>query len=162
MATDILILGGFVFEGFSVPRAMPGGGNQAMVVHKLPGGKRVIDTLGPDDAPVAFSGEMFDDSAFDQALALDAMRVAGQVVPLIWGGRTKLVVIEKFIFHVKRFPNWVAYDISLVVDEDPTQGDLSGQVSSVDTNVTSDLSAASSAATDPFGGATVAAGTPPI
>ncbi|UGY23715.1 hypothetical protein HU675_0038180 [Bradyrhizobium septentrionale] len=162
MATDVLILGGFAFEDFSVPNEMPGGGNQAMVVHKLPGGSRVIDTLGPDDAPVAFTGQMFADNAFDQALALDAMRVAGEVIPLIWGGQTKQVVIEKFTFKVKRLPNWVTYDISCVVAQDPTQGDLTAVDSSVDSNVSSDLSSASSAATDPFGGAAVPAGTPPI
>ena len=48
MSTDTLTLGGFAFTGYSTPDVMMGGGRQAMVVHKLPGGMRVIDTLGHD------------------------------------------------------------------------------------------------------------------
>jgi hypothetical protein len=50
MPTDILILAGVEFDSYSTPQRMMGGGNQAMVVHKLPGGDRTIDTLGPDEA----------------------------------------------------------------------------------------------------------------
>jgi hypothetical protein len=46
--SDTLILGGIAFDSFSTPSRMGAGGKQAMVVHKLPGGARVIDTLGLD------------------------------------------------------------------------------------------------------------------
>ena len=36
MPTDVLTLGGITFDDFSTPERMMGGGNQAMVVHKLP------------------------------------------------------------------------------------------------------------------------------
>jgi hypothetical protein len=45
---SVLTLGGIVFDDFSTPSAMGAGGKQAMVIHKLPGGSRVIDTLGLD------------------------------------------------------------------------------------------------------------------
>ena len=56
---DTLTLGGISFDGFSTPSHMGAGGKQAMVIHKLPGGSRVIDTLGPDDENISWSGEFF-------------------------------------------------------------------------------------------------------
>ncbi len=101
---DALILGGIAFDDFSTPDSMMGGGQQTLVVHKLPGGARVIDTLGPDEAEVAWRGQFFGNDAYGNALALDAMRAAGQVVPLIWGGQFRSVIIQQFIYHVRRLP----------------------------------------------------------
>jgi hypothetical protein len=152
MATDVLSLGGFVFENFEFapPAAMPAGGRQAMVVHKLPGGARVIDTLGPDDADIAWNGFFFSADAYTNVLALDAMRTAGQVVPLTWGGQYRSVIISDFQYLVRRMPNWVAYSISCTVVQNPMQGNLSPVPSSVDDLVSSDLASASSAATGPI------------
>jgi len=50
MPTDVLTLGGITFDDYSTPTEMMGGGNQAMVVHKLPGGPllhRIRRTRGP-------------------------------------------------------------------------------------------------------------------
>ena len=54
---DVLTVAGIPFTDFAPPDAMPGGGDQAMVGHKLPGGQRVIDILGPDEADVTWSGK---------------------------------------------------------------------------------------------------------
>lgn len=148
MATDILILGGFVFEDFSVPAEMPAGGDQAMVVHKLPGGSRVIDTLGPDEAPIIWRGQMFGDDAYFEALTLDGMRAAGQKIPLIYGGRTRQVVINSFTYKIHRYPNWVSYDISCTVASNPAQGGLAIAIPSIESIVMSDLGAALSAVSD--------------
>ena len=42
---DVLTLGGIAFDDFSTPTNMGAGGDQAMVVRKLPGGARVIEAL---------------------------------------------------------------------------------------------------------------------
>lgn len=146
MATDIISLGGFVFEGHSTPSNVPGGGDQAMAVHRLPGGARVIDTLGPDDAPIDFRGEMFGDDAYGQALVLDGMRRAGQKIPLIYGGQVRQVVIQRFTYHLKRFPNWVDYQISCTVVPDIGAGGLGSDGTSIDSLIQSDLSSAAGAA----------------
>lgn len=147
MATDTLILGGIVFDDFSTPQRMMGGGNQAMVVHKLPGGSRAIDTLGPDEANIVWEGKFFSDDAYDTALALDAMRAAGDVVPLIWGGQFRSVIIDTFIYQVERMPFLVCYSISLTVYQNPQLGDLSliAATGSLDALVSSDLIAAAAA-----------------
>src|SRR6266568_1410414 len=109
---DILTLGGLAFDGFSTPSKMGAGGKQHMVVHKLPGGDRVIDTLGPDEDNIVWAGEFFGNGAFANALALDGMRAAGQVLPLTFGGQFRMVIIDHFEFKVRRLPVWVEYSIS--------------------------------------------------
>lgn len=137
--TDTLILGGIAFDGYSTPNQMMGGGRQAMVVHKLPGGSRSIDTLGPDEANVQWHGHFFGNNAYDTALALDGMRAAGQVVPLIWGGQFRSVIIEEFIYKVRRLPVWVDYNISCMVYQNPGLGILGGVSVTIDSLILSDL-----------------------
>ena len=48
MIQDILSVGGVVFDSYSTPDIFSDGGKQVLIVHKLPGGSRVIDELGPD------------------------------------------------------------------------------------------------------------------
>ena len=144
---DVLILGGISFTGFAPPDAMMGGGKQAMVVHKLPGGQRVIDTLGPDEAPIVWKGQFFGDDAYDTALALDAMRAAGAVVPLMWGGQFRSVIIDDFIYRVRRLPVWVEYAITCTVSSSFSGGGAGATGNSsvaviIDTLVLSDLTSA--------------------
>ena len=140
--TDILSLGGIAFDQFSTPEVMMAGGNQAMVVHKLPGGQRVIDTLGPDEADIAWSGQFFGNNAYATVQAIDAMRAAGQVVPLSWAGQYRSVIVSRFIYRLRRNPTWVLYDIVCTVYQNPSLGGLGAAVGSVDSLVLSDLSTA--------------------
>lgn len=142
MPTDSLSLGGIVFDNYSTPTTMMGGGNQALVLHKLPGGSRAIDTLGPDEAEVTWEGQFFGDNAYSTALALDAIRQAGQVVPLVWGGQFRSVILSNFVYHVRRMPNWVLYNVVCTVYQNPMLGGLGSAISSIDSLVTSDLSLA--------------------
>jgi hypothetical protein len=142
MAQDVLTLGNFTFTDFSVPTMMTGGGKQAMVVHKLPGGSRVIDTLGPDEAQANWSGIFFGPTAYDQALVLDAMRAVGDVLPLTWGGQFRWVVIEDFNYRVRRLPSWGEYVISCTVLSNPSLGSLPIVQPVIDTLVLADLAVA--------------------
>jgi hypothetical protein len=140
--SDVLVLGGISFDDFSTPEEMMGGGQQAMVVHKLPGGNRVIDTLGPDEANVLWEGFFFGNGAYANALALDGMRAAGQIVPLTWGGQFRSVIIDTFIYRVRRMPTWVKYQISCTVYQNPSLGGLGGAAGIIDSLIVSDLSLA--------------------
>lgn len=139
---DTLTLGGIAFDGFSTPSRMGAGGKQAMVVHKLPGGARVIDTLGPDEDNIHWSGEFFGNDAYATALALDGMRAAGQVVPLIFAGQFRSVIIDHFEYRIRRLPVWVDYQISCMVYQNPSLGGLGFLLGSIDTLILSDLSLA--------------------
>jgi hypothetical protein len=142
MATDTLIIGGFILSGFSAPESVMAGGEQAMVVHKLPGGERKIQTLGPDEADISLSGIMFDQEAHTTCLAIDAMRAAGSPIPLIFGGQYRQVIVSRFIYHVVRFPMYCRWEINLLVASNPALGALGGIVSTIDSLVSGDLSAA--------------------
>ena len=144
MATDQVILGGFTLDGFAAPQVMVGGGRQAMAVHKLPGGSRVIDVLGPDDAEIPIAGQLYADNAYSTCLALDSLRAAGTKVSLIWGGQFKTVIVEDFHFIVHRYPNWCDYSITCLVVSNPSQGLLSSAISTVTSLVSSDLTVAMS------------------
>lgn len=140
MPKDVLTLGGITFGDFSTPETMMGGGKQAMIVHKLPGGARVIDTLGPDEDDVSWRGQFFGNNAYNYVLQLDAMRAAGQVLPLTWGGQYRSVIIKRFVYHVKRLPVLVYYEIVCTVYQNPSLGILGSATQSIDTLVLSDLS----------------------
>lgn len=140
--SDTLTLAGIAFDDFSAPAEMMGGGKQQMVIHKLPGGSRVIDTLGPDEANVVWSGFFFGNNAYSTALALDGIRAAGQVVPLVWGGQFRSVIVENFIYKVRKFPMWVNYEISCVVYQNPMQGILGAAFGSIDTLILTDIGVA--------------------
>jgi len=143
---DVLSIGGITFDAFSTPDLIPGGGRQATVVHKLPGGARVIDTLGRDDMDITWRGTFFSNDALNIALALDSLRIAGAVVPLLYAGQMRPVVISNFLWSIRRFPMWVEYVITcIVVQRAPsmTASDASG----IDQSATNDASQANDVAT---------------
>jgi hypothetical protein len=163
MPTSVLTLGGIAFDDFSTPSGMGAGGNQAMIVHKLSGGSRVIDVLGPDEADIAWRGEFFGDDAYTNALTIDGLRAGGQVQSLSFAGQSRQVIINTFTWQIHREPVWVAYEISCTVYQNPSLGNLSptGDAGSVDNLVGSDLGSASSAAgADPANA--LASGTAPL
>src|SRR5581483_8564154 len=123
ISTDILILGPMVFDNFSPPERMPFGGKQSLTVHKYVGGSRVIDTTGPDDMDIQWSGFFFGSDAMANAQTIDALRIAGGSLPLVFGGLSYTVVIAAARFEIRRFPNWVEYSITCAVATDGAQGD---------------------------------------
>ena len=56
MSDIALLLGPVAFQDFELPANIGFGGEQRLAVHCLPGGARVIDVLGRDDAEITFSG----------------------------------------------------------------------------------------------------------
>jgi len=139
---DTLTLGGIAFDGFSTPDAMGAGGKQAMVVQKLPGGSRVIDTLGPDEDNIVWSGKFYGNDTEGKVLSLDGLRAAGQVLSLTFAGQFRTVIIDHFSYRWRRFPVWAEYQISCMVYQNPSLGGLGGSLNSIDTLILADLSLA--------------------
>jgi hypothetical protein len=96
MSTDTLTLGGIVFDDFSTPHHMPLGGQQAMVVHRLPGGSRVIDTLGPDDDDYSWDGTFI-------AYLVDEQRIVRQLgcLAIRCGGNPNATHIRRIVVWEK-------------------------------------------------------------
>ena len=115
MAADVLALGSIIFTNFSTPERMPFGGEHCMNVHKLIGGQRVVDTMGPDDRDIRWSGVFWGDNALNTAQELDALRVQGSPLGLSWGGGAYTVVIKSFVPDVRRLPMCVDYSIECVI-----------------------------------------------
>jgi hypothetical protein len=135
-----LSLGGVAFTAFEVPSVVTFGGAQSLAVYRLPGGVRVVDAMGPDDADIGWQGILSGDDATDRARALDAMRIAGLPVTLAWDEFFYSVVIGSLQLA---FCNswWIPYKVSCIVVNDPSVQGLPQTVSLLSA-VASDLASA--------------------
>jgi hypothetical protein len=133
--TVALVLGPVQFEGFEVPREIPFGGAQTLVVKKLVGGDRVIDAMGRDDVDIRWSGRFRGALAEPRARALDQLRIAGQQQLLTWSSLRYLVLIERFEASFEQ-PFEIPYSISCTVLQD-----LASPILAVPVDVTSQINA---------------------
>jgi hypothetical protein len=113
-------LGSIVLQGFEVPDSAPWGGEQALTVHKLIGGARVIDAMGVDDRAIAIKGTFLSPDADQRALQVDQMRKAGLPVMFSWSNHVYQVVIKSFQPEYQR-PDRVPYALTLEILQDSTQ-----------------------------------------
>lgn len=119
VADCTLTLGDFTFATTEIPEEIPLGGGQDLVIHKLVGGIKVIDAMGPDDMPLAWSGLFFGENALDRALYLDGLRKAGQELTLVFHRMSYRVIIDRFEFPFQRYYK-LPYRISCTVVADET------------------------------------------
>ena len=117
MSDFSLTLGPVAFAGFELPSSITVGGRQRLAMHRLPGGLRVIDALGPDPADIAFSGIFTGPDAADRARLLDTLRVAGATLPLAWDAFAYTVIVEQFEADY-RSPWWIPYRLTCSVLRD--------------------------------------------
>jgi hypothetical protein len=137
-------LGSFSFQKFEVPSAMPFGGDQALTTHKLIGGGRVVDAMGRDDIRLSWSGTFLSPDADRRARALDALRVAGAPLMLVWNTHRYQVVIQNFS-PIYRRASEVPYKLTCEVIQDLTQPVAAG-ASSPNADFNGGLTAAGTAA----------------
>ena len=123
-----VILGPIALQGFEVPETITIGGAQRLAIHRLPGGARVIDALGPDDADIAWSGIASGPEAAGRIRTLDTLRRAGLPLPLAWDANAYTVVISNFEADTVN-PHWIPYRISCAVLRDDTALPLSAAAS---------------------------------
>ncbi len=88
-----LIIGSLVLQGHEVPSHITIGGAQAVTIHKLPGGGRIIDAMGADDGSIGWRGLFVGPDAAQRARALDVMRIEGVSQALSFGDYTFNVVV---------------------------------------------------------------------
>lgn len=138
--SDYLSLGPVSFAGFELPAQIGFGGAQRLAVHTLPGGMRVIDAMGRDDADIVWSGAFAGSDAADRARLLDVLRAEGGAWPLAWEAFCYLVVIERFEAQYQH-SNWVPYRIACKVVQDLAQSAVDAAVS-LAAGLLSDLAAA--------------------
>ncbi len=115
--SDYLLIGPVLLQDFELPERVLWGGRQRLAVHRLPGGRRVIDAMGRDDADIAWSGAFSGEDAVLRSRAIDLMRADGGVWPLTWGSFFYSVVVSRFDADYSR-PNWIPYRIACTVLRD--------------------------------------------
>lgn len=114
-----LVLGPVAFQGLEVPEHVTVGGRQRLIVHRMPGGGRVVDALGPDDAELVWSGTLSGPGAAERFRLLDTLRRAGEPLPLAWDAFAYVVVISNLEADTAS-PWWIPYRIACAVLEDST------------------------------------------
>ncbi len=119
--SDFLLLGPLLLQGFELPGRISWGGAQRIAVHRLPGGRRVLDSMGRDDAPITWQGVFTGADAGLRARLLDLMRADGSVWPLIWDSFLYSVVVARFDAEFMR-ANWIPYRVELTVLRDEAEG----------------------------------------
>jgi hypothetical protein len=143
MAATTVTLGDFEFADMEVPESIPFGGAQALTVHKLIGGARVVDSMGPDDAPLEWRGWFRGENALARALYLDTLRKLGKPLTLTWSELRYTVVIQSFLPDFRR-PYEIPYRISCEVVEDLTSPVNVIAPSSIDDVMADDMGTANS------------------
>jgi hypothetical protein len=133
MATDQLVLNNISFDDWSTPERMPFGGTQQLAVHRLPGGQRVVDTLGPDEEDIHFTGTMYANNAYGVADALNSLRISGAAVDLTFAGRFYSVIVRECHVDIRRFPQLMSYHVSCLV----VQNNMAGVLGAIGTTVSS-------------------------
>ena len=154
-----LVLGGFIFTDYAIPEQVPQGGEHNVVVHKLIGGQRVINAMGPDDSDIVWHGRFQGPAAVAQALALDSLRKSGTQVPLFVDSQVYTVVVRKFEWDYQR-PYQILYKISCLVAASTNSGGIFAPPTSLDSLVAADMASASAIVAN-FSAAALPAPTPP-
>jgi hypothetical protein len=117
MSDIAFILGPVVFQDFEVFAGIGFGGEQRLAVHKLPGGVRVIDALGRDDAEITVQGIFSGEDATLRARLLDELRASGAALPLTWDVFFYSVIIRDFQADYQN-GYWIPYRLACTVLRD--------------------------------------------
>lgn len=124
-----LILGSITFQDFEVPSVIRFGGAQRLATHYLGSGSRIVDSLGPTESDIEFSGVLSGTDAVSRYLHLDRLRKSALVVPLIWDIYHYTVVIKELIGEFVS-PRWISYRVACTVvpDEDVDAETATGSI----------------------------------
>ena len=153
MADVVLKLGDFTFQRNEIPESIAFGGEQALVVHRLVGGTKVVDAMGDFTGPISWTGWIEGPDALARARQLTAMRAAGAAMVLSWSELQFAVVIREFEPDFQRFYK-IPYRIVCEVVEDLTLSTAGTGDLSIDDLINGDMSAATDLA-DQIGDSTL-------
>lgn len=114
---DPVTLGSIMFDNFEIPAQINFGGTHKLTVHNLPGGERIIDTMGRDEDPITCSGIFLGQGALDRAKAMDVMRAAGNAQQFTFGTLSYTVILQTFKADYKFYAH-IPFSITLTVVRD--------------------------------------------
>lgn len=111
-------IGSLVLTGMEVPDRIRDGGQQQVVVHRLPGGGRVLDAIGNDPSRLELEGRFLGPTAFARAQMLKQMRIAGKPISFSGAGLKLTVKIAEFSCDYQQKGVVIPYRLAL---EQPDQ-----------------------------------------
>ena len=135
-----LVLGPIAFRDFEVPERITFGGTQKLAVHELPGGGRIIDAMGAQNADLVWSGIFSGADATERVRLLDGMRLSAAEVLLSWDVFAYTVIIERLEAEYAS-PWWIPYHLTCKIVQDPI-ADLIAFGATLVSQVVSDLAVA--------------------
>lgn len=115
-----LIIGSLILQGHEVPSRISIGGAQAVSMHKLPGGGRIIDAMGADDASITWHGVFIGPDAARRARILDIMRQQGNSQVVSFGDYTFRVIIVHYQYDYENCGAVISYRIKSEIIPDST------------------------------------------
>lgn len=119
MPTITLQLGDVQFSETEIPENIKIGTEHRTSVHKLIGGHREVNMLGPDHAPIEWSGYFIGSNAYARARLLKQMCDTGLPLSLTWSQFNYQVVISHFEADFER-DYQLPYSITCLVLQDLT------------------------------------------
>lgn len=134
-----LLLGDFEFSDFDMPEYIEFGGEQAMHVHKLIGGARIIDAMGPDDTAIRWSGRFQSQFASQNANQLDQMRRDGLPLTLSWRDNSFSVIIKSVVIKWERYYQCL-YQIECEVIQDLAKQDAASDNTTLSDSMSNEVS----------------------
>lgn len=139
----IFSVGNVIFQDFEVPEVLDAlGGTQRIAEHRFPGGQITHQIYGAFPNHTSFRGILTGTSALARMREIDRVRVAGQVVPLIYGATSLLGIVTEFSPRPKH--QWlIPYEMKFQPGVDLTSSSLLDDVLSLLTDINSALSALS-------------------
>jgi len=140
MSDSAVVLGPVVLDNFEVVSGITFGGAQRLVVHDLPGGRRVVDALGRQDAAITFQGFFSGPDATERARLVDELRAAGGVLSLSWDVFIYSVIIRSFAADF-RCSWWIPYRVECLVLRDDAAALVEAAID-LGTSVLDDLASA--------------------
>ena len=118
MPDSLLTLGSFSFADLESPDRIIVRCRQRLAVHRLGSGSISVGSLGEDPQYISFRGIFSGTAARSRLRMLDALRVAGQALPLTWDSRTFVVIIKDLDLRYVS-DQWVNYQlVSIVLHSD--------------------------------------------
>ena len=111
-------LGPLTLQGVEVPSALNVGGEQSLAIRKLLGGAHVIQSMGPDPAPITLAGMFTGPGALARAQQLAGLRDAGMPLRLAFAGVSLMVVIRPASYTYQQ--QGAVIPFSLTVEVQPT------------------------------------------
>lgn len=120
MSTALLSLGPFAFEGLESPEQIILRSKQRLIVHHLASGATITNSLGEDCETAIFEGIFAGTDAAARVQLIEGLKSMGAPLPLIWGTRSLLVIIQEFALNYIS-NQWIPYRLTCLVARSASQ-----------------------------------------